>query len=49
MSETTLRNWRWSGRGPVALKLGGRVVYRLSDVEAFEAAHLQSSTSSTTT
>lgn len=26
----------WSHEGPRYLKLGGRVIYRLSDVEAFE-------------
>jgi len=39
-SEATLRNWRWAGKGPPALKLGSRVVYRLTDVEAFEAQHV---------
>jgi hypothetical protein len=42
VSEGTLRNWRWSGRGPNALKIGSRVRYRVADVEAFEAVHVQS-------
>jgi hypothetical protein len=33
-----LERWRWLGQGPVFLKLGGRVAYRLEDIEAFEAA-----------
>jgi len=31
-----LERWRWLGQGPRYLKIGGRVVYRLEDVEAFE-------------
>jgi hypothetical protein len=38
MSHRTLERWRWLRQGPRYLKLGGRVVYRLDDVEAFEAA-----------
>jgi hypothetical protein len=37
ISPRTLERWRWLGRGPGYLKLGGRVVYRVVDVEAFEA------------
>ncbi len=36
LSERTLERWRWLGVGPTYLKLGGRVVYRLSDIEEFE-------------
>ncbi len=45
ISTSTLERWRWSGEGPAFLKLGGRVVYRLADIEAFEAEKLRSSTS----
>lgn len=38
ISPRTLERWRWVKQGPAFLKLGGRVAYRLSDVEAFEAA-----------
>ena len=38
ISPRTLEQWRWQGRGPRYLKIGGRVVYRLSDIEAFEFA-----------
>ncbi len=41
MSHRTLERWRYTGQGPVFLKLGGRVVYRLVDVEAFEQSQLQ--------
>lgn len=36
ISGRTLERWRWLGEGPVFMKLGGRVVYHLDDVEAFE-------------
>jgi hypothetical protein len=44
MSPRTLERWRWLGRGPVFLKLGGRVVYRLEDIENYEVNHLQADT-----
>ena len=37
LSHRTLERWRWEGRGPRYLKIGGRIVYRLSDIEAYEA------------
>ena len=40
MSPRTLEQWRWQGKGPKFLKIGGRVVYRLEDIDAFEAANL---------
>jgi predicted DNA-binding transcriptional regulator AlpA len=44
ISRRMLDRWRWAGEGPRFLKLGGRVVYRLEDIEAFEAAHVRSRT-----
>ena len=38
ISPRTLERWRWLKAGPRYLKIGGRVVYRLEDVEAFETA-----------
>jgi hypothetical protein len=38
ISPRTLERWRWLEAGPQYLKIGGRVVYRLEDVESFEAA-----------
>jgi hypothetical protein len=35
-----LERWRWLKQGPDYLKVGGRVIYRLEDIEAFEAAQL---------
>ena len=37
LSHRTLERWRWERRGPCYLKIGGRVVYRLEDIEAYEA------------
>ncbi len=47
VSPRTLERWRWMGEGPRYIKLGGRVIYRLSDIEAFEADKLRNSTSQT--
>lgn len=44
ISARTLERWRWLGEGPVFLKLGGRVSYRLEDVEHYEATHLHANT-----
>ena len=44
LSEATLERWRTEGIGPVFLKLHGRVLYRLEDVEAYEAHCLRKST-----
>ncbi len=37
LSPRTLERWRWLGLGPAYLKIGGRVVYQLEDIQAFEA------------
>ena len=44
ISPRTLERWRWAGEGPQFIKLGGRVVYRLEDVEAFEAEQIRQAT-----
>jgi hypothetical protein len=44
VSMRTLEQWRWQGKGPRYLKIGGRVVYRVEDVEAFEVANLHVNT-----
>jgi hypothetical protein len=36
-----LEKWRTLGIGPAYIKIGGRVRYLLSDVEAYEAAQRQ--------
>ena len=40
LSPRTLERWRYQGTGPQYLKVGGRIVYRLADIEAFEAEQL---------
>jgi hypothetical protein len=45
ISHRTLERWRWTGVGPKFLKVGGRVVYRLSDVQEYEQSIVRSSTS----
>lgn len=45
VSEACLERWRSEGIDPVFLKLRGRVMYRLEDVEAYEASRLRKSTS----
>ena len=44
ISEATLERWRSDGIGPNYLRLQGRVLYRLVDVEAYEEACLRSTT-----
>jgi hypothetical protein len=41
ISPRTLERWRWLQEGPQFLKIGGRVVYRLEDIEAYEAKKTQ--------
>jgi len=38
ISPRTLDRWRREGGGPMIVKMGGRVSYRLDDIEAFEAS-----------
>ena len=44
LSEATLERWRTESAGPLFLKLGNQVRYRVQDVEAFEAEMLRTST-----
>lgn len=46
MSPRTLEGWRTLNTGPAYLKIVGRVIYRLMDVEAYEAKHLCNTTMS---
>lgn len=41
ISPRTLERWRWQKLGPPHLKIGGRVVYRLEDILAYEASQLR--------
>src|SRR5512144_2177480 len=38
ISPRTLERWRWAGEGLPFTKVGGRVLYSLSDIETYEAA-----------
>lgn len=37
LSPRTLERWRWCGRGPAFVKIGGRVLYRIDEIERLEA------------
>ena len=41
ISPRSLERWRWLKQGPPYLKVGGKVLYRLTDVEAYEQAQLR--------
>jgi len=41
ISPRSLERWRWLRQGPPYLKVGGKVLYRISDIEAFEQAQLR--------
>jgi hypothetical protein len=41
VSPRTLERWRYVGTGPKYLKIGGRVVYRLGDIEDYEQASVR--------
>jgi hypothetical protein len=45
VSQRTLERWRWLGFGPRYIKVGGRVVYRVDEIEAFEERQTRQSTS----
>jgi hypothetical protein len=47
VSPRTLERWRWLREGPRYLKLGGRVLYRVADIEEFERSIVRTSTSGT--
>jgi len=45
MQVTTLRRWRWSGKGPRFVKIGAAVRYDPADLTAFIEAGRRNSTS----
>ncbi len=45
LSVKTLRRWRWAGRGPRFIKIGGAVRYDPTDLTAFIEAGRRTSTS----
>ena len=44
LSGRTLERWRWLGTGPRYHKIGGRVVYRIEDIEEWENTRIFSCT-----
>jgi hypothetical protein len=40
-SPRTMQRWREKGTCPAYLRLNGRVLYRLSDIEAYEAERIE--------
>ncbi len=45
LKVTTLRRWRWAGKGPRFVKVGAAVRYDSADLSAFIEAGRRSSTS----
>ena len=41
ISPRSLERWRWLKQGPSYLKVGGKVLYRITDIEAYEQAQLR--------
>ena len=41
VAEATLERWRSDGLGPQYLKINGRVLYRLCEIQEFENASLR--------
>lgn len=44
ISPRTLERWRFTGEGPQFIKIGGRVAYRLEDIEGYEAEQIRQTT-----
>jgi hypothetical protein len=45
VSVHKLRRDRWAGGGVPFLKIGGRIVYRSGDIDAYETSRIRKSTS----
>ena len=45
LAVATLRRWRWVGRGPLFVKIGGAVRYDPADLDALIEAGRRNSTS----
>lgn len=39
-SASRLQRWRAANQGPMYLKIGGKVLYRIEDIRGFEAIHV---------
>lgn len=44
IKSSTLRKWRYEGKGPKFVKFGHRVMYNMADVEAYIQAQTRCST-----
>mgnify|MGYP002795039107 CR=1 FL=1 len=44
VKPATLEQWRWSGKGPLFVKLGRAVIYRKVDLDDFVSARVFGST-----
>jgi len=44
LTPRTVDRWRAEGLGPHYLKIGGRILYRLEDVLAYEKSHVRDGT-----
>lgn len=44
LSPRTLERWRWESVGPHYLKIRGRVLYQLSEVEEYEQSYVRKAT-----
>lgn len=47
IQSETLRNWRWEGKGPIFIKIGRNVRYRMSDVLNYINGNVRTSTTDT--
>jgi hypothetical protein len=44
ISPRTLERWRFTGEGPQFIKIGGRVAYRVEDIEQYETEQIRQAT-----
>ncbi len=42
ITPKTLQNWRSKSKGPAFIKVGGHVLYRMKDIEQYEANNYHS-------
>lgn len=47
LSDQTLANWRYAGKGPPFIRVGSRVLYPIDGIRAFEQLHQQQQSSIT--
>jgi len=47
ISESTLSQWRWTGKGPKFVKIARQITYKIKEIEAFEDKKTRESTTLT--